>query len=107
MIKNLPAQQETHVPSLDWEYALESEMATHSSILAGKIPWTEKPGRCSPWGHKSQTRSSDYTTDNSIRHSVYDPWLVNLGMQSPWTWRALCIHGFRNLWWVLVLTPCG
>ena len=52
MIKNLPAQQETHVPSLDCEDALESEMAAHSSILAEKIPWTEKPGRYSPWGHK-------------------------------------------------------
>ena len=56
---------------------------------------------------KSQTRSSDYTTDNSIGHYIYDPWLVNLGMQGPWTWRALRIHGFRNLWWVLALTPCG
>ena len=44
MIKNPPAQQETHVRPLDWEDALESEMATHFSILAGKIPWTEKPG---------------------------------------------------------------
>ena len=36
--------QETHVQSLDWEDALEEEMVTHSSILAGKIPWTEEPG---------------------------------------------------------------
>ena len=36
--------QETHVQSLDWEDALEEEMVTLSSILAGKIPWTEEPG---------------------------------------------------------------
>ena len=44
--------QETQVQSLGWEYALEKEMATHSSILAWKIPWTEELGGCSPWGHK-------------------------------------------------------
>ena len=41
MIKNLPAMQETRVGSLGWEDPLEEEMATHSSILAWKIPWTE------------------------------------------------------------------
>ena len=42
--KNLPAIQETWVPSLDLEDLLEKEMGTHSSILAWKIPWTEEPG---------------------------------------------------------------
>ena len=52
-VKNLPAMQETWVGSLDWEDPLEKEMATHSSILAWEIPWTEEPGRLySPWGHK-------------------------------------------------------
>ena len=37
--------QETWVPSLGWEDPMEEEMATHSSILAWKIPWTEEPGR--------------------------------------------------------------
>ena len=36
--------QETEVPSLGWENPLEKEMATHSSILAWEIPWTEEPG---------------------------------------------------------------
>ena len=40
-VKNLPAVQETWVHSLAWEDPLEKEMATHSSILAWKIPWTE------------------------------------------------------------------
>ena len=43
-VKNLPAMQETQVWSLDQEDALEEVMATHSSILAWRIPWTEKPG---------------------------------------------------------------
>ena len=42
-VKNLPAMQETQVQSLGWEDSLEKEMATHSSILAWKIPWTEEP----------------------------------------------------------------
>ena len=45
MIRNLPVMQEIHVWSLDWEDPLEKEMATHSSILACEIPWTEKPGK--------------------------------------------------------------
>ena len=44
LIKNLPAMQETWVQSLGWEDSLEKEMATHSSILAWEIPWTEEPG---------------------------------------------------------------
>ena len=44
MVKNLPAVQETRVQSLDWEDSWEKGMATHSSILAWKVPWTEEPG---------------------------------------------------------------
>ena len=43
-VKSPPAMQETQVWFLCWEDALENEMATHSSILAWKIPWTEVPG---------------------------------------------------------------
>jgi len=43
-VKNLPAVQETRVQSMGWEYPLEKEMATHSSILAWKISWTQEPG---------------------------------------------------------------
>ena len=45
MVKNVPAMQETWDQSLAWEDPLEKEMATHSSILAWRIPWTEEPGR--------------------------------------------------------------
>ena len=44
MVKNLPAKQEMWVQSLGREDPLEEEMATHSSILAWRIPWTEEPG---------------------------------------------------------------
>ena len=43
MVKNLPAMQETWVRALGWEDSLEKEMATHSSILPWRIPWTEEP----------------------------------------------------------------
>ena len=45
MVKRLPATWETPVRSLGWEDPLEKEMATHSSIVAWKIPWTEEPRR--------------------------------------------------------------
>ena len=44
-VKNLPAMQETQALSLGWEDLLEKEMATHSSIFAWRIPWTEEPRR--------------------------------------------------------------
>ena len=56
--KNLPAMQETWFRSLDQEEPLEKRMATHSSILARRIPWTEEPGRVHGVS-KSQTRLSD------------------------------------------------
>ena len=44
MVKNPPAMQEMRVQSLAWEEPLEEEMATHSGILAWRIPWTQEPG---------------------------------------------------------------
>ena len=49
-VKRLPAMRETRVPSLGWENPLEKEIATHSSTLAWKIPWTEEPGRLRSMG---------------------------------------------------------
>ena len=45
VVKNLPARQKTQIQSLSQEVSLENGMATHSSILAWRIPWTEEPGR--------------------------------------------------------------
>ena len=61
MVKRLPAMQETQVWSLGWEDPLEKEIATHSSTLAWKIPWTEEPGRLQFMGWQSQTQLSDFT----------------------------------------------
>ena len=52
MVKCLPAMRETRVQSLGWKDALEKDMATNSSTLAWKIPWTEKPGRLQCMGSK-------------------------------------------------------
>ena len=60
MVKNLPAMQETQVQFLGWEDPLEKRMATHYSILAWKIPWTEEPGGLVHGVSKSQTWLSDY-----------------------------------------------
>ena len=49
-VKNLPAMQETRVQSLGWEDPLKKGMATQSSILAGRIPWTDEPGRLQSMG---------------------------------------------------------
>ena len=60
MVKNLPEMQETWVCSLGWEDLLEKGVATHSSILAWRIPWTEEPGGLESMGsQKSSTRLSD------------------------------------------------
>ena len=53
VVKNLPAMQETWVQSLGWEDPLEKEMATHSSILAWRIPWTEEPAGLQFMGSQS------------------------------------------------------
>ena len=59
-VENLSAMQETRVRSLDQEDPLVKGMATHSGILAWRIPWTEKPDRLQSMGSaKSQTQLSD------------------------------------------------
>ena len=57
IVKNPPAVQETWVRSLGQEYPLEKGMATHSSILAWRIPWTAM----GPWGHKESDTSEQLT----------------------------------------------
>jgi len=58
-VKNLPAMKETWVQSLGWEDPLEKGMAAHSSVLAWRIPWTEKPGGLQSMGSQSPTRLSN------------------------------------------------
>ena len=59
MVKNLPTKQETWVQSLGQEDPLETGMATHSSILAWRIPWTEAPNRLQSMASQNWTRLSD------------------------------------------------
>ena len=64
VVKSPPAMQETWVQSLGWEDPLEEEVATHSSILAWEVPWTEKTGRLQSTGlqivrHDSATKQQD------------------------------------------------
>ena len=61
-VKNPPAMQETWVQSLGWEDPLEGEMATHSSILAQRIPWSEEPGGYSPQGRKESDMTEQQST---------------------------------------------
>ena len=60
MVENLPAMQETHVRSLGWNDTVEKGMATQSSILAWRIPWTEEPGELESMG--SQRIRHDWST---------------------------------------------
>ena len=66
-VNNLPAMQETQETwfrSLGWEDPLKKEMATHSSILAWKIPWTEEPG----WLQSMESQKSDMTEQLNHHH---------------------------------------
>ena len=65
MVKNLLVMQETWVLSLGWEDPLEKEMATHSSILAWRIPWTEEPGGLQSIG--SQSDLSEQLNTSSLK----------------------------------------
>ena len=57
MVKNMLAVLESWVQSLGGEDPLGKEMATHSSVLVWRIPWTKEPGGYSPWGHKESDRT--------------------------------------------------
>ena len=74
-VKRLPTMQETRVQSLSREDLLEKAMATHSSILAWKIPWTEEPGRLQSWGHKESdtTEQLPFTEHLSTGQRVRKP----------------------------------
>ena len=65
--------QETQVRSLGRENALEKEMATYSSVLAWKIPWTEEPGGLQSVGSQSRTRPSDFSQSRPARVALLFP----------------------------------
>ena len=61
MVKSLPEKQEAQIWFLGWEVPLEKEISTHSSVLAWRIPWMEKPVRLQSMGSQSRTQLSDST----------------------------------------------
>ena len=83
-VKCLPALRDTQVRSLVWEDPLEKEMATHSSILAWRIPWTEEPGRLQSMGsqrvrHEWATSLSFFSFSLSLNSYVaMDKWHSNI-----------------------------
>ena len=98
MVKNPPAMQEIWVLSLDQDDPLEKGMATHSSILAWRIPWTEEPDRLQSM--RSQRVKHDWATNISIisnnyaNHSCYK---TLCGYRENWP-PADVINSERNLW---------
>ena len=74
MVKNLPAVQETWVQSLGLEHPLEKGMATHSSILAWEIPWTEEPGGLQSIG--SQRVRHDWATEHTHWLSLFSAYVT-------------------------------
>ena len=66
MVKNLPEMREIKVQSLGQEDPLEEGMATHCSILAGRIPWTEEPAGYSPQSHKESDMTERLSSSSSV-----------------------------------------
>ena len=81
-VKNLPAKQEIQVWSLSWEDPLEKEMATRSSILAWRVPWTEEPCRLQSRGCKE----SDMTERQTF---TLLPYLPSMPIITSWCPRGL------------------
>ena len=99
-VKNLPTMQETRVQSMGQEDPLEKGMATHSSIFAWRIPWTEEPGGYSPW-------VSDMTEQLTL-------WLFNTCGGGKGGWRALQVgqslcssQGCSEQIWPIKAVPQG
>ena len=61
LVKNLPVMQETQIPSLGWEDPLKKGIATHSSNLPWRIPWTEEPGGLQSMGSQELDKTDTFT----------------------------------------------
>ena len=102
MVKDMPAMQQTRGWSLDWEDPLEEDVATHSSLLAWRIPWTEEPGRLQSTG--LQRVGHDWVTDTftslclifSFRSSACFCYTVIWALLSALPIHRLIPHG--DLW---------
>ena len=98
MVKNLPAIRDTWVWSLGWEDPLEKEMATHSSILAWRIPWREQPGGLQSIGSQRVGHRTQRTDRNNW-------WWYDSGQWVP-IYEVVCpeggTRGFSGVTWVIV-----
>ena len=110
-VKNLPAMQETQVRFLGGEDALEKGMATHTSILAWRIPWTEKTGGLySPWGRKELDTTEwltlftagpmvEYPPANARGHR-FDPWSRKIAhAEEQLSWCATTTEPVSHSYW--------
>ena len=80
-IKHLPTVRETWVQSLGWEDLLEKEMVTHSSILAWKIPWTEKSGRLQAMGSQRVRYRKSMGIKLSLKSAIHsEKWFISKGI---------------------------
>ena len=88
-VKNLPAMQLTDVQSLGQDDSLDKGMATHSSTLAWRIPWTEEPGRLQSTGLPSQTQRSIYHTHRQRVCYLCYPSFLNFSFSA---WHSLTLN---------------
>ena len=95
-VKHLPAMQETWVRSLSQEDPLVKEMATHSSILAWRIPWTEEPGGLQSTG--SQRVRHDWATSHT--HTFIDRCPINVQSKKTCFW-LMWVKLKRCLWFFI------
>ena len=91
MVKTPPAMKETQVWSLGWEDPLEKSMATHSSLLVWRIPWTEEPGGLQ--SVKLQRVRHDWAS-NSFTFTSFYKWNLDLVL---WRWPQLCFTCLNSL----------
>ena len=102
MVKHLPAiqeTQETEVQSLGREDPQEKEMATHSSILAWKIPWTEEPGGATPMGLQSVRYKQAHTHTNTLQTnymSSSNSFIFSLTHHLLWKMQLLNVNSNDN-----------
>ena len=103
-LKGLPAMGETWVRSLGWEDPLEKEMATHSSILAWRIPWTEEPAGLQSMG--SRRVGQDLATKQQYPYhgpvvknppAMGETWVRSLGREDPLE-KGMATHSSIQAW---------
>ena len=100
IVKNPPAMRETRVPSLGGEDPLEEGMATHSRILAWRIPWTEEPGKLQCIGHKESDTTERLTVSVStlftlLVYIVSSPYNIHHMKLTSYSMVQLLHHFFR------------